>query len=173
MSALWKSQRELQMDELRPHSAEAQALALLPRCEIIKAILDRSVGKAWGVSSKWIEQSIRNALHSPGSPVYWPWGSNLQLAPLIAVGGAGGAFVVGGGAAGPGLVTYAIRSRSWVESWPMCTATAVWNSSWRTRRASWVRRTSDTRSASAGSMSGQSILSGLGRNEDSGADRER
>ena len=41
---------------------------------------------------------------------------------------------------------------------------------WRFRQASWVRRISESRSASAESMSGQSILSDLDKREDSDAE---
>ena len=43
----------------------------------------------------------------------------------------------------------------------MLAAMAVWNSSWRLKRASWVLSISESRSASAESIAGQSILSDL------------
>ena len=122
------------------HSAEAQVLALLVRWEIMNATFDRSVGNAWGKNSKWMEQSMRNVLHDPGSPVYGVGSANLHGAPLLCVGGAWALVVGGGGAATPDRASCPRRSCSWDERWPMLEAMAVWISPWRMRKASWVRR---------------------------------
>ena len=146
LSVTWKSLRVLQIVNPLLHSADAWGLAVPVRCEIMKEILERSVGNAWGVNSKWIEQSMINVLHSPGSPEHCAGGANLLPAPTCRVGGVG----TGAGTVGRGIC--ASSSCSWDVSWPICTTMAVWNSFWREMWTSWACRTPDNCSASAGSI---------------------
>ena len=64
-----------------------------------------------------MEQSIKNVLHNPGSPVYGVGGANLHAAPPTCMGVTGALAVVGIGAAIPGRASRPKRSCIWEERW--------------------------------------------------------
>ena len=101
--------RDRQTGESRAHSAEAHALALPVRWEIINAILDRSERKAWGFSSQCMEQSMRNVLHSPNSPANRAGGANLHPAPMAGTVRTGTTGVAAATTGGSGAVVVCTR----------------------------------------------------------------
>lgn len=77
-----KAWRELQSRDSLAHSAVAHAHALPAGWEIMKATLARSVGNAWGESSKCISQFITNDLNCPKYPEKHSGGASQALAPV-------------------------------------------------------------------------------------------